>query len=186
MPPIFAPSLYIQHTAFSNEPPCRFSASNRFYFRSRNPAGKKQKLGTTSSWKKSRHHSERENQITPSKTPHLETPQSQALRERESSDTRVILQEWRVGGVITVPVITVGCQSVEVHCRRDGAQLLKELHAQALRYVPGDVAMEEPRARIAGLICYGQPPPRRQHGSVAARWVSPAQIGTVYARVVRA
>ena len=67
-----------------------------------------------------------------------------------------------------------------------GAQLvgpLEVLHAQTGRHVPGDVAVEEPGARVVRLEGQQQPALGREHGHVAAHRVGAAQPREVHGRV---
>lgn len=87
--------------------------------------------------------------------------------------------------VVRRPGVAVGREVAEVHRAGDRGLLLEELHAQALRHVPRDVAVEDPRARVVGLEGHHQPAPRRQHRRVAPRRVRPLQPRLVRRRVER-
>ena len=101
------------------------------------------------------------------------------------SNARIVLPVRIVRGVVRRPGVAVGREVVEVHRAGDGALLLEELHAQALRHMPRHVAVEDPRARVVAQEGHHQPAPRRQHRRVAPRRVRPLQPGLVRRRVER-
>jgi hypothetical protein len=86
--------------------------------------------------------------------------------------------------IIRLPIIAIGRDIIQIHRSRNTAQLLKELHAQALAHVPRDVAVEQPGARVARHEGDHQPAPGRQHGAVAPGRVGGYQLGLVGSWVV--
>ena len=106
------------------------------------------------------------------------------MRKRKQLNARIGLIKRIVSRVIRIPRAARGLDIVEIHTARDRGQLLQELDAEALRHVPRDVAVEEPRAGVVGRVRDDQPAPGGEHRGVTARRVAPLERWAVRGRVV--
>ena len=71
------------------------------------------------------------------------------------------------------------------HCRKI-ALALKDLYRQAVRRVPGDMAVEEPGTRVVRLKSDDDEAARCDQRCVAARRIGECEIRNVYLAAVRA
>lgn len=98
---------------------------------------------------------------------------------------RVNLGE-RVSRPVRAPGIAQPVELILIGRRQPAAQVggaLEVLHAQSGLHVPGDVAVEEPGARVVRLEGQQQPALGRQHRHVPPHRVGPAEPGQVDDRV---
>lgn len=94
------------------------------------------------------------------------TTQSTHLRLQ----ARIILLVRR-GGIPVPPSIAIRRNGGQIHRGGDVVNPLQILDAQSLRNVPGDVAVEQPRAWVVCFESHHKPAKTRQHGTISSKGV---------------
>jgi len=86
------------------------------------------------------------------------------------------------GGVVLSPLGASRLELREIHGRGNLGDALEELKAETLAGVPGDVAVEEPRAGVIDAEGKYEPAPGGKQGGVTAGGVVPLEPGEIRRR----